>query len=48
VISLFFWSYVWGVVGAFLAVPMTALLKIVFQNIDSLNFLSILMSKKAS
>ena len=47
VISLFFWGYVWGVVGAFLAVPMTALLKIVFQNIDSLRFLSILMSKKA-
>ena len=48
VISLFFWSYVWGIVGAFLAVPMTALLKIIFQNIDSLNFLSILMSKKVS
>jgi len=47
VISLFFWGYVWGAVGTFLAVPMTALLKIVFQNIDSLHFLSILMSKKA-
>ncbi len=47
VISLFFWGYVWGVVGAFLAVPTTAVIKIIFQNIESLKFLSILMSKKA-
>ncbi len=47
IISLFFWSYVWGIVGAFLAVPTTAVIKIIFQNIESLKFLSILMSKKA-
>jgi len=46
-ISLFFWGYVWGIVGAFLAVPMTAVMKIVFQNIEPLKFVAVLMSKKA-
>jgi predicted PurR-regulated permease PerM len=46
-ISLFFWSYVWGIVGAFLAVPITAIIKIVFQNIDSLSFMAVMMSRKA-
>ena len=32
IISLFFWSYVWGVIGAFLAVPIVAVIKIVLQN----------------
>lgn len=46
-ISLFFWSYVWGIIGAFLAVPMTAMMKIIIQNIEPLSFFAILMSKKA-
>lgn len=46
-ISLFFWSYVWGIVGAFLAVPMTAMMKIILQNIEPLSFVAVLMSKKA-
>jgi len=46
-ISLFFWGYVWGIVGAFLAIPITAILKIVIQNIESLKFIAVLMSKKA-
>jgi AI-2 transport protein TqsA len=47
IISLFFWSYVWGVVGAFLAVPIVAVVKIVIQNIESFKFIAVLMSKKA-
>jgi predicted PurR-regulated permease PerM len=47
IISLFFWSYVWGVIGAFLAVPILAVIKIVLQNIESFKFIAILMSKKA-
>ena len=45
-ISLFFWGYVWGMVGTFLAVPITAIIKIVLQNIDSVSFIAVLMSKK--
>ena len=45
-ISLFFWGYVWGMVGTFLAVPITAIIKIVIQNIDSTRFIAVLMSKK--
>jgi len=46
-ISLFFWSYVWGTVGAFLAVPITAIIKIIILNIESLKFIAVLISKKA-
>lgn len=45
-IALFFWGNVWGIVGAFLAVPITAIMKIVIQNIDSIRFIGILMSKR--
>ncbi len=47
IVSLFFWSYVWGIIGAFLAVPILALIKIVIQNIESYKFVAVLMSKKA-
>lgn len=47
IVSLFFWGYVWGIVGAFLAVPITAIIKIILQNIDSLKFFAVLMSKRA-
>lgn len=47
IISLFFWSYVWGIVGAFLAVPIAAMVKIVIMNIGPLRFIAVLMSKKA-
>jgi AI-2 transport protein TqsA len=47
ILSLFFWGYVWGLVGAFLAVPITAVIKIVAQNIEPLKPLAVLMSKKA-
>jgi predicted PurR-regulated permease PerM len=47
IVSLFFWSYVWGVVGAFLAVPIVAIVKIVIMNIEPLKFIAILMSKRA-
>ena len=47
IVSLFFWSYVWGVIGAFLAVPILAVIKIVIQNIESYKFLAVLMSKRA-
>lgn len=47
IFSLFFWGYVWGIVGAFLAVPITAIIKIFMQNIEPLRPIAVLMSKKA-
>jgi len=43
--SLFFWAWLWGVPGMILAVPMLAVLKIVFANVPSLSFLGTLMDK---
>jgi predicted PurR-regulated permease PerM len=47
IFSLFFWGYVWGVVGTFLAVPITATIKIVISNIGPLQPVAVLMSKRA-
>jgi AI-2 transport protein TqsA len=43
-ISLIFWGWVWGVVGMFLAVPITSALKIIFENIPALKPLAAAMS----
>ncbi len=44
-ISLAFWSLCWGVVGMVLAVPLTVMLKLVWQNIAITRPLARLMSK---
>lgn len=33
-LSLFFWGYIWGISGMFLAVPLTSIIKIILQNIE--------------
>ena len=43
IVSLIFWGWLWGVVGMILAVPLTATLKIFFENIDSLRPIAVLM-----
>jgi AI-2 transport protein TqsA len=45
-ISLLMWGYLWGIVGMFLSVPLTAVLKIIISNSNSKNmrFISNLMS----
>ncbi len=35
--SLFLWGYIWGIAGMFLSVPITAILKIVFDSSESDN-----------
>lgn len=44
-LSLLLWGYIWGVVGMFLSVPLTAVAKIIMSNSQSpnLNFISDLM-----
>jgi len=46
VLSLLFWGWLWGIVGAVLAVPIMATIKIVCENLPSLRFLSALMSEE--
>lgn len=46
--ALVAWSWMWGIVGMFLAVPLTVLLKIIFENINALRFISVLISSKSS
>lgn len=41
--SLLFWGSVWGIVGMFLSVPLTAIVKIIFDNIAPLRPFGILM-----
>jgi AI-2 transport protein TqsA len=44
--SLLCWGFIWGIPGMFLAVPMTVIFKIIFENIDQLKPIAILMSGK--
>ena len=43
-LSLIFWGWLWGIWGMLLSVPLTVTIKIVFENIEPLRFLSVLMS----
>jgi len=43
IVSLIFWGWLWGVTGMILAVPLTATLKIFFENIDTLHPIAVLM-----
>lgn len=45
-LSLLLWGYIWGIVGMFMAVPLTAIIKITISNSSSKNlkFISNLMS----
>jgi predicted PurR-regulated permease PerM len=45
-LSLIFWGWVWGLVGMFLAVPITSALKIIFENISPLKPLAAAMSSE--
>lgn len=46
IFSLLFWGWLWGIVGAVLAVPIMATLKIICENLPALRFLSLLMSEE--
>ncbi len=47
-LSLIFWGWLWGFWGMVLAVPLTATIKIVLENIEPLRPLAILMSGRAT
>ncbi|MBD3415424.1 MAG: AI-2E family transporter [Candidatus Aminicenantes bacterium] len=43
---LFFWGWLWGLPGMILAVPIAAIIKIVFNNIPGMQFIAAFMSKE--
>jgi predicted PurR-regulated permease PerM len=43
-LSLLFWGWLWGIVGALLSVPFTAAIMITCENIESLRPISVMMS----
>ena len=43
-LSLLFWGWLWGIWGMILAVPIMAILKIIFENVPALKPIAILMS----
>ena len=43
--SLLFWGWLWGVIGLFLAVPLTVAMKIVFENVPGLEPVGVLMGR---
>jgi AI-2 transport protein TqsA len=42
-LSLLFWAWLWGMPGMFMAIPLTVVLKIVFQNVRVLEPVANLM-----
>jgi len=42
-LSLVFWGWVWGPVGMLLSVPLTMILKILFENSEKLRWVAILL-----
>lgn len=47
-LSLVFWGWLWGIVGALLSVPIAAAIKIVCENIEALKPISIMMGSGKS
>jgi predicted PurR-regulated permease PerM len=45
-LALIFWGWLWGVIGMFLAVPITSALKIIFEQIQELKPLAAAMSSE--
>ncbi len=45
IVSLIIWGSIWGIVGAFLCVPLTVILVIVLSNFRATRWVSILLSK---
>ncbi len=45
ILSLLFWAWIWGPVGALLAVPLTMVVKIMLENTEDLRWVAILLDK---
>jgi hypothetical protein len=47
VLSLVFWGWTWGPVGALLSVPLTMVVKIFLENTQDLRWVAVLLDKRA-
>ena len=47
-LSLLFWGWLWGIVGALISIPIAAAIKIVCENIDTLHPISVMMGSGKS
>jgi len=47
ILSLLFWAWIWGPVGALLAVPLTMVVKIMLENTKDLRWIALLLDKEA-
>jgi AI-2 transport protein TqsA len=47
-LALLFWGWLWGIVGALLSIPITAAIKIVCENIEPLQPISVMMGSGKS
>jgi len=45
ILSLLFWAWLWGPVGALLAVPLTMVVKIMLENTEDLRWIAVLLDK---
>ncbi|WP_020613754.1 AI-2E family transporter [Sediminispirochaeta bajacaliforniensis] len=43
-VSLVLWGWIWGIVGMFLAVPITVIIQIICQNVPGLRFIAVFIS----
>ncbi len=46
ILSLIFWAFVWGPIGALLAVPLTMIVKIMLENTEDLKWVAVLLDKE--
>ncbi|MEJ2540872.1 MAG: AI-2E family transporter [Gemmatimonadota bacterium] len=47
ILSLLFWGWTWGPIGALLSVPLTMVVKIFFENTPDLRWVAVLLDKQA-
>jgi predicted PurR-regulated permease PerM len=47
ILSLMFWAWAWGPVGALLAVPLTMVVKIMLENTEDLRWVAVLLDRQA-
>ena len=45
-LSLVFWGWMWGSVGMLLSVPLTMIIKILFENTDDLRWISVMLDNR--
>ena len=47
ILSLVFWGWLWGPLGALLSVPLTMIVKIMLENTKDLKWVAVLLDKDA-